>query len=72
MNRISACLITLNEEHNLARALASLTGIADEIVVVDCGSQDRTLEIAEEHRAKTEECCRSGGQQPVDSLAGCR
>ena len=52
MNRISACLITLNEEHNLARALASLTGIADEIVVVDCGSQDRTLEIAEEHGAK--------------------
>ena len=52
MNRISACLITLNEEHNLARALASLTGIADEIVVVDCGSQDRTLEIAQEHRAK--------------------
>jgi len=46
MNRISACLITLNEEHNLPRALNSLAGIADEIVVVDSGSKDRTVEIA--------------------------
>jgi hypothetical protein len=46
MNRLSACLITLNEEHNLPRALASLQGIADEIVVVDSGSTDRTEEIA--------------------------
>jgi glycosyltransferase involved in cell wall biosynthesis len=52
MNRLSACLITLNEEHNLARALNSLAGIADEIVVVDCGSQDRTLEIAQQYGAK--------------------
>ena len=46
MNRISACLITFNEEHNLPRALASLAGVADEIVVVDSGSKDRTVEIA--------------------------
>jgi glycosyltransferase involved in cell wall biosynthesis len=52
MNRISACLITLNEEHNLPRALKSLEGVADEIVVVDCGSSDRTPEIAREHKAK--------------------
>jgi glycosyltransferase involved in cell wall biosynthesis len=51
MNRLSACLITLNEEHNLPRALASLKGIADEIVVVDSGSTDRTAEIAREHGA---------------------
>ena len=51
MNRISACLITLNEEHNLPRALKSLRGIADEIVVVDCGSKDGTLAIAREHGA---------------------
>ncbi|MBZ5526453.1 MAG: glycosyltransferase family 2 protein [Acidobacteriia bacterium] len=43
---ISACLITLNEEHNLPRALASLQGIVEEILVVDSGSTDRTVEIA--------------------------
>ena len=51
MNRISACLITLNEEANLARALASLSGVADEIVVIDSGSSDRTEEIAREKAA---------------------
>ena len=52
MNRLSVCLITLNEERNLPRALSSIEGIADEIVVVDCGSQDRTREIARTHGAK--------------------
>ena len=52
MNRLSACLITSNEEHNLPRALRSLEGVADEIVVVDCGSRDRTQEIARAHEAK--------------------
>ena len=51
MNRISACLITLNEEANLPRALASLKEVADEIVVVDSGSTDRTEEIARAHGA---------------------
>jgi glycosyltransferase involved in cell wall biosynthesis len=46
---ISACIVTLNEEHNLPRALQSLEGIADEIVVVDSGSTDRTADIAREH-----------------------
>jgi glycosyltransferase involved in cell wall biosynthesis len=49
MNRLSACLITFNEEHNLPRALTSLAGIADEMVVMDSGSTDRTAEIAKEH-----------------------
>ncbi len=57
MNRISSCLITLNEEHNLPRALASLSGIVDEIVVVDSGSTDRTREIAREHGARVIERC---------------
>jgi glycosyltransferase involved in cell wall biosynthesis len=51
MNRLSVCIITLNEEENLPRALASLTEIADEIVVVDSGSTDRTAEIAGQHGA---------------------
>ncbi len=51
MSRLSVCIITLNEEGNLSRALASLKNIADEIVVVDSGSTDRTAEIAREHGA---------------------
>src|SRR6266446_1202087 len=52
MNLLSACLITRNEEHNLLRVLNSVQGVADEIVVVDCGSEDRTVEIARDHGAK--------------------
>jgi glycosyltransferase involved in cell wall biosynthesis len=50
-NLISACVVAFNEERNLSRALQSLEGIADEIVLVDSGSTDRTLEIARDHRA---------------------
>jgi len=42
---ISATIVTLNEERNIARAIKSLT-CADEIVIVDSGSTDRTREIA--------------------------
>lgn len=51
MNRLTATLITRDEEKNLPRALASLTP-ADEIVVVDSGSRDRTCEIARQHGAR--------------------
>jgi len=44
-NRLSVAIITLNEERNLADCLASVA-FADEIVVVDGGSRDRTCEIA--------------------------
>lgn len=54
MNRLSACIITLNEERNLPRLLESLRGIADEIVVVDSGSTDRTEAIAGVHGARFE------------------
>jgi glycosyltransferase involved in cell wall biosynthesis len=45
--QISATVITLNEERNLARVLESMAPVADECVVVDSGSTDRTREIAE-------------------------
>jgi glycosyltransferase involved in cell wall biosynthesis len=51
MLEISAVLITLNEERRLPRALESLA-IADEILVVDSGSTDRTREVAERHGAR--------------------
>jgi glycosyltransferase involved in cell wall biosynthesis len=49
--RISATIVTLNEERNLPRALESLTCV-DEIVVVDSGSTDRTVEIARTYGAR--------------------
>jgi glycosyltransferase involved in cell wall biosynthesis len=52
MNRLSVCLITSNEEENLPRVLSSIKGVADEIVVVDCGSKDRTAEIVREYGAR--------------------
>ena len=52
MNRISFCVITLNEEKNLPRALKSAQGVGDEIIVVDCGSTDRTADIAREFGAR--------------------
>ncbi len=48
---LSVVIITLNEEANLARTLKSVAW-ADEIVVLDSGSTDRTREIAESFRAK--------------------
>ena len=45
MNRLSAVIITFNEEQNIARCLASVRDLADEIVVVDSHSADRTTEI---------------------------
>jgi glycosyltransferase involved in cell wall biosynthesis len=46
MNRLSICVITLNEAHDLPRLLKSVEGVAEEIVVVDSGSTDATAEIA--------------------------
>ena len=46
MATISLCMIVKDEESVLARCLDSVQGIADEIVVVDTGSSDRTKEIA--------------------------
>jgi len=50
--KISAVIITYNEEDRLPDALASLEGVADEIVVVDSFSTDRTTEIARAAQAK--------------------
>ena len=49
---ISAVVITLNEERNIARCLASLRGVADEVVVVDSGSTDRTEALCREAGAR--------------------
>ena len=51
MPTLSVILITRNEEANLDDCLASLEGLAQQIVVVDTNSTDRTLEIAQKHGA---------------------
>lgn len=45
-NAISLCMIVKNEEQVLARCLASVEPLVDEMVVVDTGSTDRTVDIA--------------------------
>jgi len=44
--RLSVCMIVRNEEKNLPACLASVQGLADEIVIVDTGSTDATRDIA--------------------------
>src|SRR5580704_4410386 len=48
---ISVAIVAMDEEANIARTLASVRW-ADEIVLVDSGSKDRTCEIAREHGAQ--------------------
>jgi glycosyltransferase involved in cell wall biosynthesis len=51
---LAAVIITLNEEANLPRCLASLRGLVSEIVIVDSGSTDRTRDLAVEAGARVE------------------
>jgi glycosyltransferase involved in cell wall biosynthesis len=50
--KISACIIGLNEEQNIADCLASLQGVADEIVYVDSYSDDKTVKIVKKFTKK--------------------
>lgn len=47
--KISVTIITFNEEHNIRRCLESVKPVADEIVVVDSFSTDRTADICREY-----------------------
>jgi glycosyltransferase involved in cell wall biosynthesis len=51
MIKLSVAIITFNEERNIGRCLESIKNIADEIVIVDSGSTDRTKEICLRHGA---------------------
>lgn len=51
-NKISAIIITLNEEKKIERCLKSLVEVSDEIIVVDSFSTDKTREICEKYNVK--------------------
>ena len=52
MRKISAFIITKNEENRVKRAICSIKNIVDEIIVVDSGSTDNTVNICQEVGAK--------------------
>ena len=49
--RLSVAMITYNEEKILSKTLDSVSKFADEIIIVDSGSTDRTEEIAKKYGA---------------------
>ena len=52
MPKISAAIVTLNDEENLPYLLESVYSWTNEIIIVDRGSNDKTLEIARQYNAK--------------------
>jgi (heptosyl)LPS beta-1,4-glucosyltransferase len=69
MGEISVVINTLNEEENLPRALASIKKLADEIIVVDMHSDDKTVEIAKKAGAKVFKHKRMGYVEPARNFA---
>lgn len=51
-NKVSVVLATYNEENNIGLCLESVKGLADEVVIVDGSSNDRTREIARSFGAR--------------------
>ncbi|GAA0084389.1 glycosyltransferase [Clostridium sp. MB05] len=51
MDTLSVCIIARNEEENILRCLKSIEDIADEIILIDTGSIDNTITIAQKFNA---------------------
>jgi (heptosyl)LPS beta-1,4-glucosyltransferase len=69
MSKVSVIINTFNEEENLPRALSSAKLLADEIVVVDMKSDDKTVEIAKKGGAKVYQYKRVGYVEPARNFA---
>lgn len=50
--KLTLCMIVKNEERHISRCLSSVQDIADEIVVVDTGSEDQTVQICKSFNAQ--------------------
>jgi len=68
-SRISVVINTLNEEKNLSRAIASVKSFADEIIVCDMQSEDKTGEIARGLGAKVFTHEKTGYVEPARNFA---
>lgn len=55
MNTLSVVIITFNEEKNIRRCIESVLPVADEIIVIDSFSDDKTVEIASSLGAKVKQ-----------------
>lgn len=51
-NKVSLCMIVKDEEEYLSKCLSSIYDIVDEMIIVDTGSSDKTVEIAKSFGAK--------------------
>ena len=69
MDTISVVINTENEQENLPRALASVKDFADEIIVVDMESSDKTLQIAQEAGAMVYSHKKTGYVEPARNFA---
>ncbi len=69
MAKISVVVNTLNEEKHLASCLETVKDFADEIIVVDMKSEDKTREIAEKFSAKVYEFRKMGYVEPARNFA---
>lgn len=67
---ISAVIITLNEEQNIARCIQSVLPVVDEVIVLDSFSKDQTVPIAESLGARVlQEAFRGYGEQKIMAFA---
>lgn len=69
MTKVSVVVNTLNEEKNLQRAINSIKGLADDIVVVDMKSTDSTVKVAKDLGARVYEHRRVGYVEPARNYA---
>jgi (heptosyl)LPS beta-1,4-glucosyltransferase len=69
MKKISVVINTLNEEKNIALAIKSVREFADEVVVVDMHSEDKTCEVAESLGAKVFTFERKSYVEPARNFA---
>lgn len=66
---ISVVINTLNEEKNIRRCLDSIADFADEIILVDMNSEDKTVKIAKEYGARIFTHERTGYVEPARNFA---